>query len=305
MKILIAGSSGMVGKSLVLLLKKKKHNVIQLNSKNCNLENKKKVGIFLKKKKPNIVICLAAKVGGIKENIDNGYEFISKNLLIQTNLITECEKNNVNKFIFVGSSCIYPKNAKQPFKEESLLTGKLEETNQYYAISKIAGIKLTEAINKYKNKYYISIMPPNLYGPNDNFDENTSHVMAALIKKIFLAKTKSLNSIAIWGNGKSKREFLYVDDLSRAILFLIRNKTPYSIVNIGSEEEITIGHLAKKIGGLLKYKGKFKFDESKPSGVKRKLMNSSKIRIMGWRPKVNLNTGIKKTISWYKKNVKR
>ena len=299
-RILVAGYSGMLGNSLIKLLNKN-DKIFKISSKECDLTNQRKTLELIKKIKPTIIYLLAAKVGGIRANIKKGAEFIYSNLMIVTNVVNAAKENNVKKLIYVGSSCVYPKNAPQPFKENSLLTGELEKTNQYYAVAKISGIKLIEAYNKYYGTSYLTVMPPNLYGPDDNFHKNNSHVLSALLKKFVTAKKRNLKKVSIWGSKNTLREFLFVDDLSNALVFLKNKKLKKSIINVGSSKEISIQSLAKKIAKYTKYKGKIEFDKNKPAGVKRKIMNSAYIKKLGWKPKVSLDEGIKKTLDWIEK----
>ena len=255
-KIYIAGHNGMVGSACHRLFELRGYNnLIFKTSKELDLRNQKEVYSFFEEQKPDAVIIAAAKVGGIYANNTYGYDFLIDNLQIQNNLISASEKNNVGKVIFLGSSCIYPKMAPQPLKEEYLLTGSLEETNQWYAIAKIAGLKSIEALNKYKNKNYVSLMPTNLYGQNDNYDLNNSHVLPALIRKFHEAKVNNHSQVALWGSGEPLREFLYVDDLAEAILFSLVNDLDSNLYNVGSGHEISIKDLAIMIQQIIGHKG--------------------------------------------------
>ena len=278
-------------------------NLIGRTSKQLDLTNQKDVEEFIKSEKPEIIIDAAAKVGGILANHNFPYEFLLQNMLIQNNLINSANKYGVKKFIFLGSSCIYPKNAPQPMKEEHLLTSPLEETNQWYAIAKISGLKLIEASRNQYKRNYLSIMPTNLYGPNDNFDLKSSHVIPALIRKIHDAKLNNNPFVTLWGSGSPLREFLHVDDLASAIFFCTINNLKDSLYNVGSGEEISIKNLSFLIKRIIKYEGKIQWDLSKPDGTSRKLMNSSKIKKSGWNHNIELQEGIMKTYNWYLKNL--
>ena len=295
-KILILGSSGMVGSSFVRILKKKNYKRILSPKRNkLNLFNFSKVKNYIFKNKPEIVIIAAAKVGGINANDRNKVNFLYENLEIQNNIIYSCHLSNVKKLLFLGSSCVYPKYAKQPIKEKSLLSGALESTNEAYALAKISGIKLCEYIkSEHKNRNYISVMPSNLYGPNDNYDLKNSHVLPALMKKIYKAKTSKLKQIVLWGSGKPKREFLYVDDLVEACILILKKKYNGSLINIGTGDEISIKQLAIKIMQIMNVNLKIKYDARFPDGTPRKILNVDKIFKLGWKPKISLEEGIKK-----------
>jgi GDP-L-fucose synthase len=306
-KLLILGSTGMVGSSVVRLAKND-FNVLTPNRKKLNLFDKNKVDIFFKKEKPFYVINCAAKAGGIYANYTYPADFIYENLLIQNNIIFASHKYNVKRLMFLGSSCIYPRDCNQPIKENFLLTSSLEKTNEYYAIAKIAGLKMIEAFNKQYNHNFISIMPTNIYGINDNFHLNNSHVIPALIEKIYTGFKENKKNIKLWGSGKALRDFLYVDDLSRAILLLIKRYNKHELVNVGSGKEITIKSLSKLISEIIGYKGKIIFDELHPDGTPRKILDISRIKATGWKPVYSLREGLKKTIEWYilnKKAIKR
>ena len=278
-------------------------NLIGKSSDELDLRNQSQVEIFINDTKPDVIIDAAAKVGGILANNDYPYHFLMENMQIQNNLISSAHKNDVFKFIFLGSSCIYPKFAPQPIKEEYLLTDSLEPTNEWYAIAKISGVKLCQAISKQYNKDFISLMPTNLYGPFDNFDLKTSHVLPSLIRKFHEAKEKNHCDVILWGSGKPKREFLHVDDLAEAVTFALENELPEYLYNIGSSNDITIEKLAKIIQKQVGHNGNIKWDLSKPDGTPRKLIDSSKINNLGWRPKYDLETGIANTYSWFTKNI--
>ena len=301
-KIFIAGKNGMVGSACwLILLEKGYNNLIGQSSKELDLRDQNETKLFFKKHKPDVVINAAAIVGGIWANNKYPYEFLMDNMLIQNNLLSNAFKNDVKKFIFLGSSCIYPKMAPQPIKEEYLLTDSLELTNQWYAIAKISGVKLIEAINKQYKKKYISLMPTNLYGPNDNFDLNTSHVLPALIRKFHEAKNDN-KDLSLWGSGKPLREFMYVDDLAKAVLLSVENDLPYHLYNVGSGYEISIKELAYLIQEIIGHTGEIIWDKTKPDGTPRKLMDSSRFESLGFKAKVDLKSGIKKTYEWYIEN---
>lgn len=302
-KIYIAGHKGMVGSACLRLFKLRGYKkLIFKTSKELDLRNQTAVNSFFEDQKPDAVIIAAARVGGIHANNTYGYDFLIDNLQIQNNLITASEKNNVGKVIFLGSSCIYPKMAPQPLKEEYLLTGPLEETNQWYAIAKIAGLKSIEALNKYKNKNYVSLMPTNLYGLNDNYDLNNSHVLPALIRKFHEAKVNNHSEVVLWGSGEPLREFLYVDDLAEAILYSLVNNLDSDLYNVGSGREISIKGLAIMIQQIIGHKGEIIWDKNKPNGTPRKILDSSKLLSIGWNPKVELYEGIKKVYSHLEAN---
>lgn len=309
-KIYIAGHNGMVGSAILRALKKNGYkNIITKSSAELDLRRQSDVEKFFIQHKPEVVIIAAARVGGILANDTYRAEFIYDNLMIEANLIHASYLNNVEKLIFLGSSCIYPKLAPQPLKEEYLLSDYLEFTNEPYAIAKIAGIKLCENYFRQYGCNYISAMPTNLYGPNDNFDLQTSHVLPALIRKFHEAKTQGKNSVSIWGTGKPLREFLYVDDLAEAILFMMENidaKNLYDLgithLNIGSGKDISISDLAILVAKLIGFNGKIEYDSTKPDGTPRKLMDVSRINSLGWKYKTELEDGIKLTYEWFIKN---
>ena len=294
----------MVGSAVCRLLKKKGYNnLIYSTSNNLDLRNQKLVHNFYEKEKPNVVINAAAKVGGIMANNNFPYEFLMENMQIQNNLIECSLKFDVEKFIFLGSSCIYPKFAQQPIKEEYLLTGSLESTNEWYALAKIAGLKACESIRNQFNRDFVSLMPTNLYGFNDNFDLFSSHVLPAMIRKFHEAKAKDL-PVTLWGTGKPLREFLFVDDLADAIVFTIENKLTENLYNVGTGKEISIAQLAFLIKKIVGHKGDIIWDKNKPDGTPRKLMDVSKLTDAGWEYSVELEDGIKETYSWFLKNIK-
>jgi GDP-L-fucose synthase len=302
MKIYVAGHNGMVGRAICKVLKKNGYNdLIFKERSDLDLTDSNEVKKFFKSEKPNVVINAAAKVGGILANSTYPYEFLLENMQTQNNLIQYSLENNVQKFIFLGSSCVYPKLANQPLKEEYLLSGYLEETNYAYAIAKISGIKLCEAIRKQFNKNYFSIMPCNLYGAYDNFDLKSSHVLPAMIRKFHDSKIHN-KDINLWGSGTPLREFLYVEDLAESIVFLINNKTNDFMYNIGSGKEISIKNLALLVKKIVGYDGNIYWDQTNPDGTPRKIMDSSKINKLGWYPKINLESGIDLTYNWFLEN---
>ena len=304
-KIFLAGHNGMVGKAILKILSKnfhKEYDVITKSKVELNLLNQKDVNNFFKKSKPDVVIIAAAKVGGINANNSFPADFIYDNLMIESNLISASYELSVDKLLFLGSSCIYPKFSNQPIKEEALLSGYLEPTNEPYAIAKIAGIKLCESFNRQHNTDFRSLMPTNLYGPNDNYSLDKSHVIPGLIARMNNAKNNSEQNFEIWGTGKPLREFLYSDDLAMAINFIIENNIEDELINVGSGEEISIENLAFLIKEIVGFKGLLKFDKSKPDGNPRKLLDSNIIRSYGWEPKISLDEGLRLTYDWYLKN---
>ena len=302
-KIYIAGHKGMVGSAINRKLQSLNYtNIIFRSRKELDLLNKDDVNNFLKEENPEYIFIAAAKVGGIKANSNNQAEFLYENLTIQNNIIHSAYRQNINKLMFLGSSCIYPKNAPQPLKEDYLLTSPLEETNEGYAIAKIAGIKLCEYYNKQYKKKYVAAMPTNLYGPNDNYDLETSHVLPALINKIHFAKKNNLKKIDVWGTGNPKREFLYVDDLADACVFIMEHDISDGLYNIGTQKDITIRELVDLISSIIGFNGYINFDKSMPDGMMRKILDVSKINNLGWSYKTNLMEGIKLTYKNYLKN---
>ena len=302
-KIYIAGHRGLVGSACWRVLEKLGYsNLIGWTSKELDLRNQSQVYDFLRVSKPDVIIDAAAKVGGILANNDYPYQFLMENMQIQNNLISVAHELNVAKFIFLGSSCIYPKFAPQPLKEEYLLTDSLESTNEWYAIAKISGVKLCEAIRKQFGKDFVSLMPTNLYGPYDNFDLQTSHVLAAMMRKFHEAKENNHSDVMLWGSGSPMREFLYVDDLANAVVFALENILPDYLYNVGAGTDITIKELAETIQFQVGHKGGINWDSSKPDGTPKKLMDSSKMMQLGWRPTYNLKTGIANTYSWFLEN---
>ena len=292
-KIYIAGHNGMVGSACKRALEAKGYkNIIGFSSKELDLRDQRAVFEMLEREKPKAIIDAAAKVGGILANSTYPYEFLMDNMLIQNNLIKAAHELDIPKFIFLGSSCIYPKMAPQPLKEEYLLTGPLEETNQWYAIAKISGVKLIEALRDQYNRDYVSLMPTNLYGPGDNYDLETSHVLPAMLRKFHEAKENNHSDVVLWGTGTPKREFLHVDDLANAVVFALENKMEESLYNVGSGEEISIKELAELIQEITGHKGNIVWDKSKPDGTPRKLMDSGKLFNLGIKPYKLISKGI-------------
>ena len=308
-KILICGHSGMVGSAIYRKLSKLNYSIIAPSSNELDLKSQSKVLDFFLNEKPNQVYLAAAKVGGINANNSYPAEFIYDNLVIQSNVIHSSWLSKVERLLFLGSSCIYPKFANQPMNENELLSGKLEETNEPYAIAKIAGIKMCESYNRQYKTDFRSVMPTNLYGENDNYDLNNSHVIPALIKKIDNAKNKNFKNVTLWGTGSPFREFMHVDDLADACHFIMSIEkndfknfidTRLSHINIGTQVDITIHDLAHLIAKIIDYKGKILFDSSMPDGVKRKLMDSKKLYNLGWKPSISLEKGLEITYNDYK-----
>ncbi len=293
-KIMIAGASGLVGSAIFeILLKEGYQDILRPNREELDLKCQSEVKEYFFENKPEYVFLAAAKVGGIKANNDLKAEFIYDNIIIQSNIIHNAYLFGVKKLLFLGSSCIYPKEAPQPIKEEHLLSGYLEKTNEPYAIAKISGIKLCESYNKQYGCNFISVMPSNLYGPNDNFDLDSAHALPALLHKVHLAKKNNLKAVEVWGTGKPRREFLYVSDLAEACLMLMKHKTlKYDCYNIGVGSDIAIEDLIKIIFDVVGYEGEYFFDSSKPDGTFRKLLEISKITSLGWEAKTSLKQGI-------------
>jgi GDP-L-fucose synthase len=278
-------------------------NLLGVSSAVLDLRNQQAVAEFITAEKPEVIIDTAARVGGILANNDYPYQFIMENMQIQNNLIDSALKSGVEKFIFLGSSCIYPKLAPQPLKEKYLLTGTLEPTNEWYAIAKITGVKACEAIRKQFGKDYVSLMPTNLYGTHDNFDLNTSHVLPAMMRKFHEAKENNHAPVTLWGSGTPMREFLFVDDMAAAVVFALENKLPDYLYNVGTGEDLTIKQLAETIQKITGHQGEIIWDASKPDGTPRKLMDMSKIHALGWKHQVQLEEGIQKTYQWFLDNV--
>jgi len=313
-KIYIAGHNGMVGSAIVRSLKSKGYdNLVFIPSQKYNLINQQIVNDFFEREKLDYVIDAAAKVGGILANNTYRAQFIYENMMIQNNLIHAAHEHKVKKLLFLGSSCIYPKLAPQPMKEEYLLSGELEYTNEPYAIAKIAGIKMCENYFRQYGDNFISVMPTNLYGPNDNFDLQSSHVLPALIRKFHEAKIENSDVVEVWGSGKSKREFLYVEDLAEACVYILENinaetlndRMGISHLNIGCGEDISISDLACIIGDIIDYKGEIRYDTSKPDGTPKKLLEISRLRDLGWESTITLHEGIRRSYNWYLENEAR
>ena len=302
-KIYIAGHKGMVGSAIWRSLEAKGYkNLIGKTSTELDLTNQTLVNAFFKQEKPEVVIAAAARVGGILANQNYPYQFLMQNLQIQNNLIDASHKFDVKKFIFLGSSCIYPKLAPQPLKESYLLTDALEPTNQWYAIAKIAGVKACEAIRTQFQKDYVSLMPTNLYGYHDNFDLQTSHVLPAMIRKFHEAKLNNNAPVILWGSGSPMREFLFVEDMAQAVVFALENRLKDHLYNIGTGKDVTVEQLAKIIQTIVGHQGKIHWDTSKPDGTPRKLLDVSKLRREGWSYSTELSEGIQKTYAWFLEN---
>jgi GDP-L-fucose synthase len=302
MTILVAGGSGLVGSAIVRELKGLSKDVVGISSKDVDLLDREKTFEFINNLKPTEIIDSAAKVGGIGGNNSYPVEFLSQNLQIQSNLMDAAHAAKVSKFVFLGSSCIYPRDCAQPIKEEYLLTGALEQTNSAYAVAKIAGIELIKSYRKEYGYKWISVMPTNMYGPNDNFDLENSHVLPALIRKFVEAKRSNSPEVVLWGSGTPLREFLHVDDLAKAILVCLEKYDDSQQINIGSGDEISIKDLGQKIANLTGFTGKVVWDSNRPDGTPRKVLDSTKINKLGWKPSITLDQGIAATVEWYQEN---
>jgi GDP-L-fucose synthase len=302
MKILVVGATGLVGSALIRELKRENKDVTGISSKDVNLLNRSKTFEVISELKPDVIIDAAAKVGGIGGNNAYPVEYLSQNLQIQCNLMDAAHEAKVPKFIFLGSSCIYPRNCSQPIKEDYLLTGELEQTNSAYAIAKIAGIELIKSYRKEYNYSWISVMPANLYGPNDNFSLETGHVLPSLIRKFVEAKKNNYSEVVLWGSGKPLREFLHVDDLAKAVLVCLEKYNNPQQINIGSGVELSISDLAQKILAEVGFKGKITWNSSHPDGTPRKILDTTTILSLGWKPLISLDEGIKSTVEWYLQN---
>jgi GDP-L-fucose synthase len=302
-KIFVAGHRGMVGSALVRRLQAAGFsNVVTRDRAQLDLTDESAVANFFEKEKPAIVIDAAAKVGGIKANNDFPVEFLLENLRIQNNIIYSAYESGVRKLLFLGSSCIYPKFAPQPIPETALLDGPLEPTNEAYAIAKIAGIKLCQAFSREYGANFISAMPTNVYGPNDNFDLETSHVLAALLRKAHEAKMRNDRKLIVWGTGKPRREFLHVDDLASACLLLLEKYDSPEIINVGCGEDVSIRELAELICDVVGFGGELAWDTTKPDGTPRKLLDINKLRALGWKPTITLRDGVAQTYQWFRAN---
>ena len=302
MTILVAGGSGLVGSAIVRELKQLNKDVIGISSKDVDLQDRDKTFEFIKNLKPTVIIDSAAKVGGIGGNNSYPVEFLSQNLQIQSNLMDAAHAAKVSKFVFLGSSCIYPRDCAQPIKEEYLLTGALEQTNSAYAVAKIAGIELIKSYRKEYGYKWISVMPTNMYGPNDNFDLENGHVLPVLIRKFIEAKRSGSGKVILWGSGSPLREFLHVDDLAKAVVLCMDQYDDSKQINIGSGQEVSIKDLAGKISNAVGFTGEITWDSSKPDGTMRKVLDSSKIANLGWKPLISLDQGIAFTVEWYLQN---
>jgi GDP-L-fucose synthase len=303
-KIYVAGHRGLVGSAIMRNLQENGYtNLVFRTSKQLDLTMRDQVDAFFEQEQPDYVFLAAAKVGGIVANNDYPADFIRDNLMIQTNVIDAAYQYNVKKLLFLGSTCIYPKLAAQPMREDSLLTGELEPTNEAYAIAKIAGIKMCQAYNRQHGTNFISIMPTNLYGPHDNFDLNSSHVLPALIRKFHEAKLNNAPTVEVWGTGTPKREFLYSDDLADAAIYLMNTYSGSDLVNIGMGRDISIKELAEKIGKTIGYDGEIVFNTSKPDGAPRKLVDVSRLKSLGWEAKIPLDDGLKMAYTWFVEHI--
>ena len=303
MTVLIAGAGGLVGSSLVKeFTKNTKEHVVGLFRNDLNLLNRSATFSYIESLKPRIVVDAAAKVGGIGANSSYPVEFLSENLQIQTNLIDACHAASVEKVVFLGSSCIYPRDCKQPIREDYILTGPLEPTNSAYALAKISGLELIKSYRKQFKHKWITVMPTNLYGPNDNFDLDNSHVLPALIRKFVEATHMGMKTVTLWGTGSAIREFLYVEDLARAIIFCTENYDSDDHINIGTGIGISIRELAGKIAEIAGFDGEIVWDKSKPDGMPVKVLDVERINRLGWNPSISFEDGLEKTINWYKEN---
>ena len=302
MTILVAGATGLAGSAIVKELTRIDSPVVGISSKDVDLLDRKATFNYLNKLKPNVVIDAAAKVGGISANNTYPVEFLSENIRIQTNLMDAAHSANVERFVFLASSCVYPKSCPQPIKEEYVLTGALESTNSAYAIAKLAGIELIKAYRKEFGHRWISVMPTNLYGPNDNFDLESSHVFPALIRKFIEAKKSNASSVKLWGTGKPRREFLHVDDLAKAIIICLDNYDEDQQINIGSGIDLTVAELAENIAKNTGFTGSIDWDVAREDGTPQKVLDIQKITNLGWKPTINLDQGIKLTVEWYLEN---
>ena len=302
-RVWVAGHKGMVGAAIARLLARENCEILTVPHGALDLTRQADVEAWMANTKPQAVFVAAAVVGGILANDTRPVEFLTNNLLIQTNIVATAHKLGVEKLLFLGSSCIYPRLAAQPMAEDALLTGPLEPTNQWYAIAKIAGIRQCQAYRRQYGRDFISAMPTNLYGPGDNYDLQASHVLPALMVKAHRAKLAGDTTMTVWGSGKPRREFLYVDDLADACLFLMKNYSEEEHVNVGYGTDVTIGEVAEIVAEAVGFKGTLSFDTSKPDGMPRKLVNSAKLNALGWRPATDLEQGIAKAYAWYHENV--
>lgn len=303
-KIYIAGHRGMVGSAIRRKLKQEGYkNLVYRTSSELDLCNQQAVQDFFKEQQPDVVVDAAARVGGIMANSEYPWQFLYENLEIQNNIISSAHEQEVDKLVFLGSSCIYPKHTEQPMTEDALLTGPLEPTNQWYAIAKIAGVKLVDALRRQYEHNYVSLMPTNLYGPNDNFDLKTSHVLPAMIRKFHEAKENGHAPVQLWGTGSPMREFLHVDDVAEAVFFALNHDMEHELYNVGTGKDITIKELALLIQKVVGHKGNIEWDPTKPDGTPRKLMDVSRLKKAGWEYNIELDDGIKVTYKWFLENL--
>jgi len=302
MTILVAGATGLVGSAIVREIERIGKQVKGISSKDVDLLDRRSTFAYIKDLNPSVIIDAAARVGGIGANNSHPVDFLTQNIQIQSNLMDASHEANVKSFVFLGSSCIYPRDCAQPIKEEYIMTGALEQTNSAYAIAKIAGLELIKSYRKQHGHKWISVMPTNLYGPNDNFDLENSHVFPALIRKFIEGKRNNAQSVTLWGSGSPKREFLHVDDLAKAILVCLEKYDSDQHINVGTGEDIEIKELAKKIANLAGFTGEIVWDKAKPDGTPRKVLDVSKITNLGWKPSISLDSGIAQTVQWYQEN---
>lgn len=303
-KIYIAGHNGLLGSAIVRLLNEKKYNnLITKSSKELDLRNQQDVELFFKEHSPDVVILAAAKVGSIKENIEFPVEFLSDNILMEVNVINAAFKNGVKELLFVSSACIYPENSKQPLKEEYIFNGRLEEENEAYGFAKLVGLKLCQFYNKEYGTNYITVVPTNLYGINDKFDSEHSHVITGVMTRMHNAKINNKSFVDVWGTGNIYREFLYIDDAADAIIFLLENNHDFDLINIGTEIDLTIKELVEQIKEVVGFQGELIFDTSKPDGIYKRQLDMAILKSLGWKPKITLKKGLKRTYIWYLKNI--
>ena len=302
MTILVAGATGLVGSAIVRAIERIGKQVKGISSKDVDLLDRSSTFVYIKDLNPSVIIDAAARVGGIGANNSRPVDFLTQNIQIQSNLMDAAHEANVKNFVFLGSSCIYPRDCAQPIKEEYIMTGALEQTNSAYAIAKIAGLELIKSYRKQYGHKWISVMPTNLYGPNDNFDLENSHVFPALIRKFAEGKRNNAQSVTLWGSGSPKREFLHVDDLAKAILVCLERYDSDQHINVGTGEDIEIKELANKIANLAGFTGEIVWDKTKPDGTPQKVIDVSKITNLGWKPSISLDSGIAQTVQWYQEN---
>lgn len=301
-RVFVAGHRGMVGSAVVRALAHRDVEILTADRREVDLRRQAEVEAWMARERPQAVILAAAKVGGILANSTYPADFIYDNLAIETNVVHAAHTIGVEKLLFLGSTCIYPKFAEQPIREEALLTGALEPTNAWYAVAKIAGLKLAEAYRVQHGRDFISAMPTNLYGPNDNFDLTNSHVLPALLRRIHDAKAAGSAAVTIWGTGRPRREFLHVDDLADAVVFLMENYSDRLHINVGTGTDIAIAELAEAVAEVVGYDGRFEFDASKPDGTPRKVTEIGRLRALGWQPKIDLREGLRRTYAWFLDN---